>query len=130
MDWMGWIQVAGLVVAVLGLALAFPAVRRWLRMEKPPPPPPYYVRRAYMDELRRDPLVAPVLPADDSRVHVVEDGQQEREIMKGSSLLLTQKGAEIRFRFGSTGGDSVLMVRPEGSAAAEPPGRRPRQRRR
>jgi len=102
------IGIAALVVSVLLWLFNPSPIRRRLGLEKPPPPPPYCVRRAQIDGLRKDPVIAPVLPGDDSRLHWVENGQRERATMEGSSPLLTQAGAEIRLR--SFGGDSVLMM--------------------
>lgn len=68
---MDWIGIGALVVSVLLWLFNPSPIRRRLGLEKPLPPPPYYVAGSQLDHLRQDPIVAPVLPADLSRLHWV-----------------------------------------------------------
>jgi hypothetical protein len=113
---MDWIGIAALVVSVLLWLFNPSPIRRWLGLEKPPPLPPYYVAGSQVDKLRRDPLVAPVLPADESRLRWVLDGRQARAIAEGFSPLLTEAGEEIRLRSQGSNGDTdsvLMMARPQ-----------------
>ncbi len=112
---MDWVGIVALLVSVLIWLFDPSPIRRRLGLEKPPPPLPYYVVGSQIDSLRKDPIVAPVLPADQSRLHWVLDERRARAIAEGSSPLLTQAGGEIRLRSYDPGGnrDGVLMIRPE-----------------
>lgn len=117
MDWIGF---AALILSAL-LWLFNPApLRRRLGLEAPPAPPPHFTAGTDIAILRRDPVVAAVIPSDpDRRLAWEHTDVIATAKARGFQPLLTPDGAEIRHgRVVGPGKatELVLMIR-----AAVPP---------